>query len=154
VPCNGGRVTIALEVVSDSRATGELVEQLPPQWSVLHARPIDCLDAKRPAKTITPLRFNELTSADGGICIGGQVRKNLGRRYWPGVAGYWGACCGAGCECLSAGCVQCPPITAPPIIAVAIPLIVLSLQFLSPTMPGLHDNPPSPHLPGHRPHTH
>jgi hypothetical protein len=116
VPCTAGGVVIWAEVVVNTNRTepfdvpaivGENINPIEAS-----AVPIACSSAKRPGKVITPLRWAEVPAAEQ--CIGGLVRKRIDDLTNPDPALYrtWPeprACCGDGCECVSAPCVTCPP---------------------------------------------
>lgn len=122
VACEDGNVVIWTEVVGH-KATDEplvLTDWLPAGVAnavrkrvTVHgstARLIDCANAKRPDKVLTPLKWVEVDSAD--VCIAGMVSKDTSAagdgsswRTWvvPHV------CCGDRCRCDDIPCALVSP---------------------------------------------
>lgn len=122
VACTDGEVVVWTEVVGHV-ATDEplkLTDWLPENVAkaatkriTVHeatARVIDCANAKRPDKVLTPLRWAEVDSAD--VCIAGLVSKDTSElgdgSRWRTWAKPW-VCCGDRCRCDDAPCVPVPP---------------------------------------------
>lgn len=123
IACDDGEVVIWTEVVGHKSWDEPLVltDWLPDNVAravekriIVHestAKVINCANAKRPNKVLTPLRWVEVDSAD--VCIAGLVSRDVSEagdgtgtwRTWttPHV------CCGDRCRCDDAPCVAVAP---------------------------------------------